>query len=109
MTHSKTFHLKNGKKITDLKGLAKELKNISHDVFDHHVNHYKNDFSNWIKHSLKDEDLAVKIHKRLNKIEIELEVLRHLVHDTPKKKTINTKKIKPINKKVEKAKTSKKK
>jgi topoisomerase IA-like protein len=94
MGHTKTFYLNNGKKFTSLKGLAKELRGITHDTFKHHVNKEKNDFSNWIKHSLEKDDLAIKIEKRLDKIEIELEILRHLVHeeDTPKKKANTTKK-----------------
>ena len=108
MAHSKTFYLSNGKKFTNLKGLAKELKGITHDTFKHHVNEEKNDFAKWVKHSLQNDDLAIKIEKRLDKIEIELEILRHLVHEgeTPKKKQISST-IK--KKKVEPQKTTKKK
>lgn len=96
--HSKTFNLKDGKKFSTLKGLAKELKSMADDTFFHHVNEHKNDFARWIKHSLKKDKLSETVEKRLNKVELELEILRHLVHDV---KVEATDKIKV---KIEKAK-----
>lgn len=96
--HNKTFHLKCGKKFKDLKGLAKNLKGMTKDVFSHHVNKNKNDFSLWMTHSLKEEKLAKKINSKIDKIEIELEVLRHIVTNgiivkpAPKKKVVTKKK-----------------
>ena len=98
--HEKTFHLHGGKKFNSLKGLAKELKGMAHDTFVHHVNETKNDFANWVEHSLKNKDLAFKIEKRIDKIEIELDILRHLVHDDDKPKKAAVKKV--AAKKVEK-------
>jgi len=86
MKHNKTFNLHNGKKFKDLKGLARELKNMTDEVFLHHVNDKKNDFSNWMENSLNEEKLADNVEKAIDKIETELEVLRHLVHTKVKKK-----------------------
>jgi len=84
MEDLKTFYLKNGKKLTNVKNLANELKSMSNDVYEHHVNPLKNDFSNWVKNSIKDIDLAKKIDGHINKIEMELEILRHLIYNKPK-------------------------
>ncbi len=83
--HKKTFYLKDGKTFSDLKGFAKELARMPKDVYEHHVSSEKNDFSNWLKFSMNKEDLGKKIEKQVHKIELELEVLRHLVHDAGKK------------------------
>lgn len=79
--HSRTFHLYGGKKFSDLKGLAKELKDMGDEVFSHHVSAVKNDFATWMKFSLKEEKLANKVERTIDKIQTELEVLRHLVHE----------------------------
>ena len=106
-SHKKTFHLQEGKTFSDVKGLAKNLKNMSEEAFNHHVNKTKNDFANWLRHSLKQEELAERIESKLDKIEVELEVLRHLVHDQNKKKTAPTTK-KAVKKEAPKKKTTKK-
>jgi len=53
-----TFKLNTGKEIKNLKQLLHVLKDISPDSFAHHVNDDKNDFANWIRDSVKDEELA---------------------------------------------------
>ena len=67
------------------------------EVYLHHVNSKKNDFAAWIKGSMKEESLAKKIEGEIDKIEMELHVLRHLVHQA-----------KPIKKKVIKKSTESK-
>lgn len=104
------FYLKGGKAIKSLKSLAKELKGMSGDVYDHHVNPVKNDFSNWIKNSLKDENLAGKIDGHISKIELELEVLRHLLLSEVQTKSKQVKKkAKAVSKEVVKKAVQKKK
>ena len=34
------------------------LDEMHYDVFRHHVNEHRNDFSAWIEHSIKEKDLA---------------------------------------------------
>lgn len=96
MAHSKTFYLQDGKVFSSLEKFAKELQSMADDVFKHHVNDDKHDFREWVKHSLKEEALANKIDSKIDKIELELEVLRHLVHEAkaqkkPAKKVAGTK------------------
>ena len=105
--HDKTFYLHGGKKFSNLKGLAKELKDMTHDAFNHHVNEAKNDFANWAHNSLKDEKLAKKIDKKLIQLEMELEVLRHLVHDAAKPNKKSAKKPAPKKKATLKKKPAK--
>lgn len=99
MAHQKTFYLKDGKVFSTLEKFSKELQTMTQDVFKHHVNKDKHDFKEWMKHSLKEEELAKKVEKKINKLELELEVLRHLVHQKSNKKVTSTKKSEP--KKVE--------
>ena len=98
MTNEKKFYLKNGKTFSNLEKFAKELIHMGDEVFNHHVNAHKHDFKEWVRHSLNKEGLATKLEVRLDKLEVELEVLRYLVHDANKPQ----KKAKAIPKKVSK-------
>ncbi|MBR9677177.1 hypothetical protein GOV04_03480 [Candidatus Woesearchaeota archaeon] len=55
------FKLKDGKALKDIDELLKAVQSMPADVFIHHVNEEKNDFANWIKNVIKDENLALKI------------------------------------------------
>lgn len=77
--NEKAFYLHEGKDITDLKSLAKELRAMPQHVYDHHVNFNKNDFANWVKHSLNEHSLAERINGHISRIELELQILRHLI------------------------------
>lgn len=57
------FRVKNGKEIKNIKQLLKVLNSISHTSFSHHVNDEKNDFANWIRNSVGDEELAEMLEK----------------------------------------------
>ena len=102
MAHNKAFYLQNGKTFSSLKGLAKELKGMGDHVYHHHVNPIKNDFSNWVKHSLANDKLASKIDGHIVRIEMELEILRHLLLDNAKTHSKSTSVVKkaPVKKKA---------
>ncbi|NQV09340.1 FAD-dependent oxidoreductase [Candidatus Woesearchaeota archaeon] len=68
------FYTKDGKVLKDISGLIKELKSMSYNSFNHHVNQEKNDFANWIRDIIKEEKLANSISKSHSKKEI-LEIL----------------------------------
>ena len=55
------FFLKDGTRIKSLFGLSKELNKMPDDVFQHHVNENRNDFSSWIRYVLKDDKLAERL------------------------------------------------
>ena len=98
MAHKKTFNLHLGGKFSSLEKFAKELQHMKDEVFNHHVNDEKHDFKEWVKHSLKEDKLAENIEEKLDKMEVELEVLRYLVHESKKAKKKDTKGKKTISK-----------
>jgi len=55
------FHLHNGVVLKSLHDLIDALEITDDDTFRHHVNDGKNDFSDWIRHVIKDNNIADKI------------------------------------------------
>jgi hypothetical protein len=53
------FVLLGGGRIKNIVELGRELKQMSDDVFMHHVTQDKNDFANWIENCVKDERLGI--------------------------------------------------
>lgn len=104
MAEDKTFYANDGNRFSSLKAFAKALKSMPSHVYEHHVNTDKNDFAAWIKFSMKNEKLSERIEGQIDKLEMELEVLRHLVHEAQKNNT-NVKKA--AEKKIKKAENSK--
>ena len=72
------------RKIINLSGLAKELKYMDQHIYEHHVNFQRNDFANWVKHSLNEHALSSNIEGYISKTELELQVLRHLLENREK-------------------------
>lgn len=84
-------------KIKSLVGLAGSLKTMPDDVFGYHVNFQRNDFSEWIKDIIKDNQLAEIISKaegshemarliedRLSKIKNRDDLLKKLIDQKEK-------------------------
>jgi len=55
------FKLKNGQELKSLEDLHNALKEMSDDVYFHHVHHEKNDFAVWIKDVLNLHKLAEQV------------------------------------------------
>lgn len=55
---SYVFHFCNGSNVKNIHELITVLRTIGDDVYQYHANIEKNDFSNWIKDVLGDEELA---------------------------------------------------
>ena len=72
------FFLNDGRVLKDMFELAETLENISHDVFFHHVNDSKNDFSNWIKDVFGNKDLAEEIYVIREPKQTQLIILKHI-------------------------------
>ena len=76
------FWINNGPILKNLEELANVLPEISDDTFQHHVNNEKNDFSNWIKDVVGDQQLANDLlsskskYSALNKIRNRLNSLK---------------------------------
>ena len=73
------FVLSDGSRIHNLKELANGLDSMPDEVFYHHVNDSKNDFYNWIKEVIKDEELANLISKIKNKKDMQICILKYIV------------------------------
>lgn len=83
------FHLKNGGKLKDLFDLAKSLEEMPEEVFNHHVNEHRNDFYNWIRDVIGDQELALKIKRSKTKKEMQQhlgEIIKGTVDEQIKEK-----------------------
>lgn len=52
------FYLVDGRVLQNLRQLSDALTNIHEDVFKHHVNSERNDFSNWAKDVFQEKSLS---------------------------------------------------
>ncbi len=74
----KEFYFVNGKIAKNIKELMIEIKNLSRNEFKHHVNRNKNDFYNWIKDVVGDDELSIKIKKIRSKAQIIREINKRI-------------------------------
>jgi hypothetical protein len=102
----KTFYLYGGKQFSNIEEFAKELVDMSDEAYHHHVTFDKNDFANWLRFSLNHNELADSIDGFVPRFHVELHVLRHLVHKTPKSEHSSNKKTNLV--KVDKHQSKKK-
>jgi hypothetical protein len=75
----KVFYLADGRKLKSLVELTEALENMSEDVFRHHVNAARNDFSAWINDVFKDKDLAQDMKEIRDKADAEIKLLKHFL------------------------------
>ncbi len=80
--HDKRFVLKDGRILKDIVELAHALEHMSDDVFNHHVNAFRNDFRNWAKDVFGKSELAGELEKAKTRAEMQLAVLKHIVKET---------------------------
>lgn len=73
-----TFKLKGGGVLRNIPQLKRALNKMNDDTFTHHVNHHKNDFSNWIKDVYGDAELAHSLTRHQDKALIEKELEKAL-------------------------------
>ena len=66
-----SFKLVKGGELKNLEELLGSLKNMDNVSFSHHVTSDRNDFSNWIKDAIGDEDLSMAIEYCYDKLEVE--------------------------------------
>lgn len=78
--HEHEFVLADGSRIKNLLELAGALDTMSHDIFEQHVNEYKNDFVNWIRDVLQETGLAERLLASNAKERHQIEILRHMLH-----------------------------
>ena len=75
------FVVADGRKLKNIIELADALETMSEEIFRHHVNEFKNDFSSWVKDVFYDNSLADDISRGKNRLEMQIAVLRRLVKE----------------------------
>ncbi len=75
------FVVADGKKLKNIIELADAFETMSEEVFRHHVNEARNDFSNWVRDIFYDHSLADDISRARNKVDAQVAVLRRLVKE----------------------------
>lgn len=63
MDHEQRFHFEDGGSVGSLEELRDRLEGISYQEFYNHVNAEKNDFANWVRGVLQNEELATDMEK----------------------------------------------
>jgi hypothetical protein len=76
------FVLLGGKRIKNIAELGKELKQISSEVFAHHVTREKNDFASWIDACVKDTKLGTLVRMTKEQQRMSAIVERHIQEQT---------------------------
>lgn len=59
----KVFWCSDGKVLKNMPELETALKEMSEETFSYHSNEIKNDFSNWVRDVIGDEELANNLQK----------------------------------------------
>ena len=75
------FVVADGKKLKNIIELADALETMSEEIFRHHANEFKNDFSAWVKDVFYDHSLAEDISRARNRLETQIAILRRLVKE----------------------------
>jgi len=74
----KDFVSLNGAKLKNMSDLANGLENMDDNVYKHHVNEKKNDFSKWVGDVMDDEELAQALVGQEQQ-EAHVTVLKHML------------------------------
>ena len=82
MEEHEKFHFPDGSSVHSVDGLRDKIETISYDVFYHHVTNEKNDFAEWVRHVLKDTQLADDLTGATSIVET-VEVLNDYLHPKP--------------------------
>lgn len=80
------FVLADGTKLRSILELINALQEMNDEVFCHHVNSERNDFSNWVGDIYEEHELADEMKKLETKLDHELLLLRRVVKALEQKK-----------------------
>ena len=75
------FIVADGRKLKNIIELADALETMSEEMFRHHANEFKNDFSAWVKDVFYEHSLAEDIGRAKNRLETQIVILRRLVKE----------------------------
>lgn len=84
------FWVSDGRELNNLLELAQTIRHMRDETFNHHVNDNKNDFANWIRDCMGEEQLANDLSKYKTKFSNELLVLRHITDQLKENKETDT-------------------
>lgn len=73
------FRVANGTIVKGIMELDSSLENMGEETFRYHVNDYRNDFSTWVRGTIKDEKLANDLLLSKDKCKTQIIVLRRIV------------------------------
>lgn len=73
------FRVANGTIVKNLKELDMAIENMSNETFKCHVSDVRNDFSIWIRDTIKDEKLANELLQTKDKCRTQLLILRRVL------------------------------
>ncbi len=73
------FFVNDGTVLKNVLDLSKQIDNMADEIFEHHVNETRNDFSNWIKNVFKEEKLAEELLKTTDKDKTQIIILKHII------------------------------
>jgi len=76
----KYFFLSDGGIVKNVEELAFKLDEISDDVFFSHFNEFKNDFAAWVEGCFMDENIINILRSAKNKYDMQVKLLKYLVH-----------------------------
>lgn len=76
----KYFYLASGGHARSLEDLVLLLDHVTEEEFKKHVNPHKNDFSNWIRHVIRDEYLADQIAMVKTRFEVQYYIEKRVNH-----------------------------
>lgn len=82
----KCFMLQDGRKLETVYHLIDELETMPEQVFQDHVNEFKNDFANWVEHVFEDKSLAEEMREAKTRMELQLALLKEIVRELKKQK-----------------------
>jgi len=91
------FWLKNGGSIKSIEELPNALDVMPNDIFSHHVNEQKNDFSNWVKDVFNDKELAEMMLAAKNLNEMKQKVRNYISNKIKKQEKLEMPKLLAYN------------
>ena len=69
--------------------IKRDVKSMNEDTFRHHVNKEKNDFSNWVKEVIKEEDLAKELFDIKSKTASAERIKKYIIRVSKKEEHIH--------------------
>ncbi|MFH1510278.1 MAG: DUF5752 family protein [Candidatus Woesearchaeota archaeon] len=72
------FMLADGRKLRSLTELIHSLKDMSDEVFTHHVNDFKNDFATWVHDIFEDKELSAELRSIRDRLKTQEHLLKKL-------------------------------